>query len=55
MLVVRGVAVDTVIVDGRVVVHEGRIQTMDGRSVLAQARAAAERLATRAGVSSLGV
>ncbi|MBI1734601.1 MAG: amidohydrolase [Candidatus Rokubacteria bacterium] len=46
-------AVDTVIVDGRIVVHEGRIQTLDDRSVLAEARAAAQRLATRAGVPSL--
>jgi 5-methylthioadenosine/S-adenosylhomocysteine deaminase len=46
-------AVDTVIVDGQVVVHQGRVRTLDGPAVLAEARAAAARLATRAGLASL--
>ena len=46
-------AVDTVIVDGKVIVDRGRITTLDARVVLAEARAAAGRLARRAGLASL--
>jgi 5-methylthioadenosine/S-adenosylhomocysteine deaminase len=46
-------AVDTVIVDGQLVVDHGRMQTLDAPSVLIDARAAAQRLAARAGVPSL--
>jgi 5-methylthioadenosine/S-adenosylhomocysteine deaminase len=46
-------AVDTVIVDGHVIVEQGRMTTLDGPTVLAEARAAAGRLASRAGLASL--
>ena len=46
-------AVDTVIVDGRVIVDSGRMTTLDVSTVLAEARAAAGRLASRAGLASL--
>jgi 5-methylthioadenosine/S-adenosylhomocysteine deaminase len=46
-------AVDTVIVDGRVVVDQGRLHTLDAQAVLEEARAAARRLALRAGLASL--
>jgi 5-methylthioadenosine/S-adenosylhomocysteine deaminase len=46
-------AVDTVIVDGKVVVDRGRITTLDAQVVMAEARAAAGRLARRAGLASL--
>jgi len=46
-------AVDTVIVDGRVIVDRGRMQTFDATAALAEARAAAGRLAARAGFASL--
>lgn len=42
--------VNTVIVDGRVIVDKGRMHTLDGPAVLAEAREAANRLATRAGL-----
>jgi hypothetical protein len=45
--------VDTVIVDGRVVVNQARMCTLDGPAVMAEARAAAGRLAGRAGLASL--
>jgi 5-methylthioadenosine/S-adenosylhomocysteine deaminase len=46
-------AVDTVLVDGKVIVDRGRIATLDAPAVMAEARAAAGRLARRAGLASL--
>jgi 5-methylthioadenosine/S-adenosylhomocysteine deaminase len=46
-------AVDTVIVDGRMVVDRGRMCTLDAQAVMAEARAAAGRLARQAGLASL--
>lgn len=46
-------AVDTVIVDGRVIVDQGRMTTLDAATLLLDARAAARRLAARAGLASL--
>jgi 5-methylthioadenosine/S-adenosylhomocysteine deaminase len=48
-------AVDTVIVDGRVIVDQGRMETLDASTLLAEARTAAGRLASRAGLASLTV
>jgi 5-methylthioadenosine/S-adenosylhomocysteine deaminase len=46
-------AVDSVIVDGRVIVDQGHMTTLDASTLLAEARAAAGRLASRAGLASL--
>jgi len=46
-------AVDTVIVDGRMVVDRGRMCTLDAEAVMAEAREAAARLARQAGFASL--
>ncbi len=45
--------VDTVIVDGRVVLAGGRLTLADGEEIVARAQAVASRLWTRAGRSPL--
>jgi hypothetical protein len=42
-----------VIVDGKVIVERGCVSTLDPQAVMAEARAAAGRLARRAGLPSL--
>jgi 5-methylthioadenosine/S-adenosylhomocysteine deaminase len=48
-----GADVDTVIVDGRIVVEEGKLQTLDAARLVDDARAAAEDLVNRAGLQQL--
>ena len=45
----RGSNVDTVIVDGRVLIEGGRATAFDGDAIVAAAQAVAERLWTRHG------
>jgi cytosine/adenosine deaminase-related metal-dependent hydrolase len=47
----NGASVKTVIVDGQVIVRDGRMQTVDESRLLDKAREAAERIARRAGLS----
>lgn len=47
----NGASVKTVIVDGQVIVRDGRMQTLDESKLLDEAREAAERIARRAGLS----
>jgi len=48
-----GDEVETVVVDGRVVVEQGRVTTVDEERVLAEAQAAADALVERAGTARL--
>jgi 5-methylthioadenosine/S-adenosylhomocysteine deaminase len=46
----HGSDVETVIVGGELLMHEGRILVLDEANLLAECRAAVEHLATRAGL-----
>ena len=46
--------VDTVIVDGRVVVNDGRLTLADGDAIVAEAQAVANTLWARAGRQTIG-
>lgn len=50
---VSGTDVDMVIVDGRIVVEGGRLQTLDEMRLIEDAQAAAEDLVSRAGLQQL--
>jgi len=49
-----GHEVSTVLIDGRIVMRDGRMTTVDEGAVRARSRAAADALAARAGVAHLG-
>jgi 5-methylthioadenosine/S-adenosylhomocysteine deaminase len=45
----NGACVDTVIIDGRVVIEEGRLTTLDGGQIVARAQSVSDKLWMRAG------